>query len=95
MYAQNGAHNNSFRYNYDSNFDILYLFIGPPELSYEDELEPNIFLRYSEESEELRGALIMNYKYFDTKELKRKLPLHVDFNKINKDIFPSKKADSN
>ncbi|MEK7014706.1 DUF2283 domain-containing protein [Bacillus sp. FSL R9-9410] len=95
MYAQNGAHNNSLRYNYDSDFDILYLFIGPPEISYEDEIEPNIFLRYSEENEKLNGALIMNYKYFDTKALNTKLPLSIDFNKINKDIFSHKKADSN
>lgn len=94
MSAQKRAHNNLFRYNYDSDFDILYLFIGPSELSYEDEIEPNIFLRYSEENEELRGALIMNYKYFDAKTLNSKLPLHVDFDKINNDIFPQKKADS-
>lgn len=92
MYAQNGERNNSLRYNYDSDFDILYLFIGPPELSYEDEIEPNIFLRFSEESEELRGALIMNYKYFDPSVLKSKLPLYVDFNKINQDIFSPQKG---
>nr|WP_231428483.1 DUF2283 domain-containing protein [Bacillus sp. (in: firmicutes)] len=92
MYAQNGEHNTSLRYNYDSDFDILYLFIGPPELSYEDEIEPNIFLRFSEENEELRGALIMNYKYFDPSVLKSKLPLYVDFNKINQDIFSPQKG---
>lgn len=48
--------------NYDADHDVLYLFIGHPQFGYEEETYPGIYLRRTEETDEVIGAIIMDYQ---------------------------------
>ena len=72
--------------NYDKQHDILYIHFNYPKIGYEDEISPGIFLRKDEETDEILGVIIMGYKKKDTANLKRIVPLSIDYNKINTSI---------
>lgn len=48
--------------NYDEEHDILYIFVGEPRVGYEDEVSQGLYLRFAEETGEIIGAIIMDYK---------------------------------
>lgn len=76
------------KFNYDIEHDVLYVFIAPPRIAYEDEVYPGIFLRKDDDTDEVLGAIIMGYKNIDIDYLSKIIPIKIDFNKINKSIKP-------
>ncbi|MBA4542014.1 DUF2283 domain-containing protein [Thermoactinomyces daqus] len=43
---------------YDEEHDVLYIFFGSVAPGYEDEVYPGVFLRKSEETDEIIGVII-------------------------------------
>jgi uncharacterized protein YuzE len=73
--------------NYDNDHDILYIFIGPPKIAYEDEVYPGIFLRKDDDTDEVIGAVITGYKKLDVNDLLKSIPFQIDFEDINQDFI--------
>lgn len=69
--------------NYDNEHDVLYIFITPPRMAYEDEVFPGIFLRKDDDTDEVIGAIITDYKSFKTDHLSNIIPFNVNFDVIN------------
>ena len=70
--------------NYDNEHDVLYIFIGPPKIAYEDEISPGIFLRKDDDTDEVIGVIIMGYKKVNKSLLPNIIPLELDYSKLNK-----------
>lgn len=68
---------------YDNEHDVLYIFLGAPRLAYDDEISPGIFLRKTDDTDEVVGAVIMDYRKCDTKHLRRIIPFDIDFMQVN------------
>lgn len=85
MFAVNQPLNN-INYNYDRDHDVLYLYIGKQSLSYADEPYPGIYIKYSDDTDKLTGAVIIDYKKRDINLLSNVLPIDIDFSNINTDI---------
>lgn len=78
-------HKKSF--NYDSEYDILYIFTTPPRIAYEDEIEPGVFLRKDDNSDEIIGATISGYKNLDKRLLDDIIPFFIDHDYINRNVL--------
>lgn len=86
MSALNQQDPNKFRLNYDNVHDVLYVYFGDSRVSYEDETAPGVFLRLSEDEDEITGFIIMDYKKKDEEVLRKNIPLNINFSDINKQI---------
>ncbi len=65
---------------YDSEDDILEIFIGEPSPSYYDEISDDLFEGHDEETGELKGYKIFNFmKRGGMKNIKIPLPAGVEF----------------
>ncbi|SFA56116.1 Protein of unknown function [Parageobacillus thermantarcticus] len=73
--------------NYDKEHDVLYIFIGPPRMAYEDEVSPGIFLRKDDDTDEVIGAIIMGYRKIDIDHLINVIPFQIDFKRINEQFI--------
>ena len=66
---------------YDEEGDFLEISIKKPTKCYAEEVEPGIFLRIDEKTEEVRGVGILSFKkrakYL--KDIKLKLPVEINF----------------
>ncbi len=69
--------------NYDSKYDILYIFNTTPRIAYEDEIEPGIFLRMDDNNDEIIGATISGYKNINKRLLDEIIPFSIDHKYIN------------
>lgn len=84
MFAVN-QHLNNINYNYDRDHDVLYLYIGKQSLSYADEPYPGIYIKYSDDTDKLTGAVIMDYTKQDINLLNKVLPIDIDYTNISLD----------
>ncbi|ERI10907.1 DUF2283 domain-containing protein [Aneurinibacillus aneurinilyticus] len=85
MFATNHPQRKKIKVNYDTEHDVLYIYIGEHKPSYADETEPGIFVKISDDDDEtVTGLIIMDYSQKDYESLRRNLPIKVNFNKINK-----------
>ena len=48
--------------NYDEEGDFLEISIGKPTTCYADEIEPGVFLRKDEETDEIKSISILGFK---------------------------------
>ena len=84
MFDQNQQEIKNYKMTYDSDHDVLYLYFGEPRTSYEDETAPDIFIRISEDDDEvITGLIIIDYKKKDTKKIKKMIPINLNFDNIN------------
>ncbi|OEF99398.1 hypothetical protein BHF71_02095 [Vulcanibacillus modesticaldus] len=83
MFAQIKQDHN-FRFNYDSEHDVLYVYFGEPKISYEDETAPGVFIRIAESDETITGVIILDYKKKNRTNIK--IPVNINFNEINLNI---------
>ena len=73
--------------NYDNKYDILYIFTATPRIAYEDEIEPGIFLRKDDTTDEIVGATISGYKNMDKSLLDDLIPFVIDHKYINENYL--------
>ncbi|HFJ9435819.1 TPA: DUF2283 domain-containing protein [Bacillus cereus] len=71
---------------YDTEHDVLYIFFGDPRIAYEDEVSPGVFLRKDDDTDEVIGAIIMDYQRNSQKRMANILPFKIDFEEINRDL---------
>lgn len=69
--------------NYDQKYDILYIFISPPSIAYEEEIKPGVFLRKDDDTDEVIGATISGYKNMNKSTLDDIIPFEIDHCLIN------------
>lgn len=69
--------------NYDNEYDILYVFTTTPKIAYEDEIQPGIFLRLDDNTDEVIGATITGYKTINKNLLDNIIPFSIDHQYIN------------
>ena len=69
---------------YDEEGDLLEISIGNPTKCYADEIEPGVFLRKDEETNEIKSIAILAFKKRtkSLKDIKVKLPIDISFSKI-------------
>jgi hypothetical protein len=77
---------NNLTFKYDNEHDVLHLFIGESKVSYADELEPGVFVRFSDDDDSLTGVIIMGYQRRDKNALQKCLPININFNNIDQII---------
>jgi hypothetical protein len=72
---------NSMRVHYDEEGDFLEISIGKPTECYADEIEPGVFLRKDEKTEEIKSIGIMNFKKRSkkVKDMQIDIPVRVSF----------------
>lgn len=73
--------------NYDSDYDILYLYVGEPVSSYAEEPAPGVYVRYSNGDDRVSGAVIHDYRKRDRDLLDKMLPFKVDFAAVERSIL--------
>ncbi len=66
---------------YDEEGDFLEISIGEPTKCYADEVEPGIFLRKDEKTEEVKSVGVIGFRKRakQPKEVKLDLPVNVSF----------------
>lgn len=84
MFVQNLQEN--VKYSYDYDHDVLYIYLGEPKVSYDDEAAPGLFIRFSEEDDVITGIVIMDYKKRDIDHIRRYIPININFHMINQQI---------
>jgi len=69
---------------YDEEGDFLEISIGKPTKCYAEEVQPGIFLRKDEKTNEVRSIGIVSFKKRsnDMKDIKLDLPIEVNFSSI-------------
>ena len=67
------------RVHYDEDGDFLEISIGKPTKCYANEIEPGVFLRVDEETNEIKGIGILGFKKRskDFKDIKLTLPVDI------------------
>lgn len=70
---------------YDEEGDFLEISIGEPTECYAEEVEPGVFLRFDEKTEEVKSIGIVNFKKRakDLKDIKLNLPIEINFSTLN------------
>ena len=78
---------------YDEEGDFLEISIKKPAKCYAEEVEPGIFLRIDEKTEEVRSIGILSFKKRakDIKDIKLKLPVEVNFSQFPRISKPFEK----
>lgn len=71
---------------YDMEHDVLYIFFGEPRVAYDDEVSPGIFIRKDDCTDEVIGAVILNYRRLNKNHLASVLPFKIDFERINQNL---------
>jgi uncharacterized protein YuzE len=66
---------------YDDEHDVMYVFFGRPQMASEEEIAPGIYLRISDETEQIIGIIITEFKS-RTKKDYSKLPFPFDMSKL-------------
>ncbi|MEK3749436.1 DUF2283 domain-containing protein [Paenibacillus sp. FSL E2-8871] len=66
---------------YDDEHDVMYVFFGRPQMGSEEEVAPGIYLRISDETEEIIGIVITDFKS-RTKKDYLALPFSIDLTSI-------------
>lgn len=74
-------------YKYDSEYDILDVFIEKIVPSVSDEIDDGIYSHYDRKTNQFVGISIMDYTTKDTSRLYDLIPLDIDFKDINKKLF--------
>lgn len=74
---------NDIKLNYDKEHDILYIYFGEPRISYDEEMAPGIFVRYSEKDDAVTGLIVMDYKKKNKHNIQKHIPININFNNIN------------
>ena len=69
---------------YDDEGDFLEISIGKPTKCYAEEVQPGIFLRKDEKTNEVRSIGIVSFKKRskDMKDIKLNLPIEVNFSSM-------------
>ena len=69
---------------YDEEGDFLEISIGKPTKCYAEEVQPGIFLRKDEKSNEVKSIGIVSFKKRskDMKDIKLDLPVEINFSSI-------------
>ena len=69
---------------YDEEGDFLEIAIGKPSKSFAEEIEPGIFLRKDEKTEEVKSIGILNFKKRakDLKDISVDVPVDVQFSNL-------------
>ena len=69
---------------YDEEGDFLEISIGKPTKCYAEEVQPGIFLRKDEKTNEVRSIGIVSFKKRsnDMKDIKLDLPIEVNFSSM-------------
>lgn len=75
----------NMNFKYDADHDVLHLTFGLPEVSYVDELAPDIFVRYSDKNDAITGAIILDFSLKNNHELDA-FPLRVNFEEIRRKL---------
>ncbi|MCR4403487.1 MAG: hypothetical protein NUW12_12085 [Firmicutes bacterium] len=73
-------------FDYDANYDVLYLSIGRPVPSYTDDEIDGVLIRRDFETDRLTGATIIGYRSKTKQFLKKTIPFYVDFASIDRHI---------
>ncbi|MBA4601867.1 DUF2283 domain-containing protein [Thermoactinomyces mirandus] len=71
---------------YDMEHDVLYIFFGKPRFGYEDEISPGIFIRKDDCTDEVIGAIVMDYQRLNKDHLANILPFKIDFERIHQNF---------
>lgn len=77
MIAQKQTH-----FSYDNYYDILYVDIGEPCFGYNEEVSSDIYLRLCDDTDKLVGFTIISFKEKDLNEIKKIVPLKVNWQYI-------------
>ena len=69
------------RVHYDEKGDFLEISIGQPTKCYADEVEPGVFLRFDEKTNEAKGVGILGFKKRsrDFKDIDLILPVEISY----------------
>lgn len=73
-------------FNYDPQYDVLYVDIGEPCFAYGEEILDDIYLRINSENEKPVGCTIVSYKTKQLGVLQKHIPLDIDWIYINSNI---------
>ncbi|MBI2576974.1 DUF2283 domain-containing protein [Candidatus Woesearchaeota archaeon] len=67
------------RLHYDEKGDFLEISAGKPTACYADEIEPGVFLRKDEKTDEVKGIGILNFKKRskNLKDIDVKVPIEI------------------
>lgn len=76
----------NLKFKYDNDHDVLHLFFGEPRVSYADEIVPGVVIRYADEDDSITGAIIMDYRSRNKKDLKMIFPININFKLISNKI---------
>ncbi len=70
---------------YDKEGDFLEISVGKPTKCYTEEVEPGIFLRIDEKTEEVKSIGILSFqkRAKKLKDIKLKLPIEVNFSALS------------
>jgi len=70
---------------YDEEGDFLEIGIGKSTKCYAEEVEPGVFLRIDEKTEEVKSIGILSFKKRaqNLKDIKINLPIEVDFSTVH------------
>lgn len=76
----------TFNVYYDEESDFLEVFFGEPSESYAEEVEPGVFLRKDDKTDEVKSIGILSYKtrtkvlYNLLKKINLRLPFSINLN---------------
>jgi hypothetical protein len=76
----------TFNIYYDEESDFLEVFFGEPSESYAEEIEPGIFIRKDDKTDEVKSIGILSYKnrtkvlYNLLKKINLRLPFSINLN---------------
>lgn len=77
-------------FTYDNRFDVLRVFFKPAKAFYAEEVSDGFYVQYDEETDEVVGLLIMDFKKRKQLELIKLSPVKVDFRKMKLSILKGK-----
>ena len=71
---------------YDDEGDFLEISVGNPSKCYASEIQPGVFIRIDEKSEEVKSIGILDFKKRakDLKDIKLEIPINVNFSPLVK-----------
>jgi hypothetical protein len=84
MSVAQAYHTDNLKFKYDDEHDVLHLFFGESKVSSVDELAPGIFVRFADDDDSITGAIIMDYRARNKKQLQNIIPVNVNFNSIDR-----------
>ncbi len=69
---------------YDEEGDFLEISVGKPSKCYASEIQPGVFIRIDEKSEEVKSIGILGFKKRakDLKDVKLEIPIEVSFSQL-------------